>query len=111
MTSAEDKTALQALVAELSKVLEGIVTTAEQKACERCPYMNVRIECTAEFSCKNQVFRPGREQPLCSGQHKINFAPPVKAEELVNKEPGIGNEKCALFPFAILYSQFPAHQF
>jgi hypothetical protein len=63
---------LEAL-ADLAGVVGGIVATAEEKCCERCPYLNVRRECTAAFGCINQVFRAGRERPLCSGQHKINF--------------------------------------
>ena len=64
---------LEAALRELGEVLSGIVATAEEKACTRCPYMNIRRQCTAEFSCRNQVFRPESERPACSGQHKINF--------------------------------------
>lgn len=67
---------LEAALAELAGVVGDIVATAEQKSCERCPYMNVGRECTAAFACLNQVFRAGKERPLCSGQHRINFSRP-----------------------------------
>ena len=64
------KTLLEAL-SELSGVLGDIVATAEETSCRRCPYMNLRRECTAAFSCINQVFRRNHARPLCSGEHKI----------------------------------------
>lgn len=75
MTGKENQESLRLLLEELSTVLGGIVTAAEKKSCERCGYMSIRRECTAAFSCINQVFRAGRERPLCSGHHKINFSP------------------------------------
>ena len=75
MTSDEQNLSLRAALEELAKVLGGIVAMAEENACERCPYMNVQRECTAEFSCINQASRVGHTRPFCSGQHKINFSP------------------------------------
>lgn len=75
----ELKRSLEAALADLASVMGGIARTAEAKCCERCPYMNVHRECTALFECLNQVHRPAGGRPLCSGQHRINFAklPPV----------------------------------
>src|SRR5438093_10171843 len=44
---------------------------------------------------------PRAGAPPLLGAAQDQLCPPVKAEELVNKEPGTGNEKCALFPFTI----------
>jgi hypothetical protein len=71
------RAAIEAALAELAAVVGGIVATAEEVSCRRCPYMNVARECTAEFACINQVSRPGRERLLCSGQHRINFSRPT----------------------------------
>jgi hypothetical protein len=68
--------ALRAALSEMEGVFGDIVKTAESKAFLRCPYMNVKRECTAQFQCINQVFTPRRERAICSGQHKINFSCP-----------------------------------
>lgn len=68
--------ALREALAEVGDIFAGLVKTAEEKGSLRCPYMNVRRECTAAFDCVNQVFTPGRERAICSGQHKINFCCP-----------------------------------
>ncbi len=65
--------ALRAALAEIGDLFGEIVKTAEAKAFLRCPYMNVKRECTAKFECRNQVFAPRHERPICSGLHKINF--------------------------------------
>ena len=68
------KESLQAALADLGDVFSGLVQTAEQMAFVRCPYLNIQRECTAQFACPNQLFRPQRERALCTGQHKINFS-------------------------------------
>jgi hypothetical protein len=71
--SAGLKAELLGALGEMQEVFADLVAAAEEKSCLRCPYMNVRRECTAAFDCINQVRVPGRERFLCSGQHRINF--------------------------------------
>jgi hypothetical protein len=65
---------LRAALGELGEVFSGLVRTAESKSSLRCPYMNVKRECTARFECINQLWGKKGRRATCSGQHRINFA-------------------------------------
>ncbi len=67
---------LKEALGEVETVFKDLVLTAGEKSFLRCPYMNIRRECTAQFECINQVWKPGRERATCSGLHKINFCCP-----------------------------------
>jgi len=71
----------------MGDLFSDLVRTAESKAFLRCPYMNVKRECTAQFECVNQVFAPRRERAICSGLHKINFSCALRPGEPGTETP------------------------
>ncbi len=55
MDSANEKARLESAVRRLGTVMTEIVTTAEQKNKERCPYKTADWLCTFAGGCRNQL--------------------------------------------------------
>ncbi len=69
---------LKNALGDVETLFREIVDTAGEKSFLRCPYMSVQRECTAQFDCINQVWKPGRPRAICSGLNKINFCCPER---------------------------------
>ena len=66
----DDRTNLRAALLHLGESLSDIVTTAEAKSRERCPYKTTASLCAFRGGCQNQ--RPGR---TCAGDHVLVWDP------------------------------------
>jgi uncharacterized 2Fe-2S/4Fe-4S cluster protein (DUF4445 family) len=59
----------------LTGIFSDIVIQADQQSLERCPYKNMRDECTAMFGCRNQrkKLSKGAKVLLCVGDGKLDY--------------------------------------
>ena len=70
-----DANSVQASMARLMQIYEGISDEANRQMKFRCPYKNARARCTARFECRNQhpvKNKPG-EPPVCAGSDKLDY--------------------------------------
>jgi hypothetical protein len=63
---------LRKALSSLGETLSDIVSTAEQKRGERCPYRNAKDECTYRGGCVNRRRRTG-QPALCGGDHQLKW--------------------------------------
>ncbi len=76
-----DKARVQASMARLQGILQGIGETANQVSTWRCPYKNAKDLCTAKFGCRNQSRPPdGEELPACLGSDDLDYRTAWEAE-------------------------------
>ena len=76
-----DKARIQASMARLQDILQGIGETANQVSTWRCPYKNAQDLCTAAFGCRNQSHPPnGDESPDCLGSDDLDYRTAWEAE-------------------------------
>ena len=76
-----DKARVQASMARLQGILQGIGETANQVSTWRCPYKNAQDLCTAAFGCRNQSRPPsGKEFPSCLGSDDLDYRDAWEAE-------------------------------
>jgi len=76
-----DKARVQASMARLQDILQGIGETANQVSTWRCPYKNSQDLCTAKFGCRNQSRPPnGDELPSCLGSDDLDYRTAWEAE-------------------------------
>jgi hypothetical protein len=69
-----DKARIQASMARLQDILQGIGETANQVSTWRCPYKNAQDLCTAAFGCRNQSRPPdGDKLPVCLGSDDLDY--------------------------------------
>lgn len=58
----------------LSEILREIAEHAGEVSKGRCPYKNMRGECTALFGCRNKRKPIQREGlPVCGGDDRLNY--------------------------------------
>lgn len=64
----EGAEAFRERIRRMTELLAGIAGHAQDSARDRCPYMNIRRLCTAEFRCRNQRPAPeGADRPFACG--------------------------------------------
>ena len=81
MESRVDKGHVQASMARLQDILQGIGETANRVSTWRCPYKDAQDLCTACFGCRNQSHPPaGDDLPTCLGSNDLDYRNAWEAE-------------------------------
>ncbi len=69
-----DKNRYNESIVRLYEIYTGISQTVDSNSKWRCPYKNVKDECTADFGCRNQKRVDQQSDVLvCTGNDKLNY--------------------------------------
>ncbi len=69
-----DRSEYEKRLARITEMLGGIAKHADVQSLTRCPYRNVKDQCTAKFGCRNQRKPPVKGDPLiCTHDGKLDY--------------------------------------
>ena len=69
-----DKNRHHESIVKLYEIYKGISQTVDSNSKWRCPYKNVKDECTADFGCRNQKRVDQQSDVLvCTGSDNLNY--------------------------------------